>query len=230
MTSILGWIIGWLLHLKYFAMFGILVLCGLGLPIPEEATLVGSGLLVGCLFLAMAYARTGLAEIDVYPSRAVLRSSLTVLIVGGYLYPRYVFNPWAFRFGQGVGAVLRYAISDSSVLFAEVGFQPFDGLTDGGLRAVHLGGGAGKGPPKFLRQQPQPDRQGRHLNPSAVPSPRTRCLDDHPRPHPLHAQFGPQLAGRRHARSLGTQAQPRREGAQRRQRARRDRPQLKAPR
>jgi membrane protein DedA with SNARE-associated domain len=32
---------------KYFAMFGILVLCGLGLPIPEEATLVISGLLVG---------------------------------------------------------------------------------------------------------------------------------------------------------------------------------------
>lgn len=47
MTSILGWIIGWLLHLKYFAMFGILVVCGLGLPIPEEVTLVGSGLLVG---------------------------------------------------------------------------------------------------------------------------------------------------------------------------------------
>src|SRR4029453_13939820 len=38
-----------------------------------------------CLFLALAYARTGLAEIDVYPSTAVLRSSLTVLIVGGYL-------------------------------------------------------------------------------------------------------------------------------------------------
>ena len=40
-----------------------------------------SALLIGCLFLALAYARTGFAEIDVYPSRAVLRSSLTVLIV-----------------------------------------------------------------------------------------------------------------------------------------------------
>jgi putative PEP-CTERM system histidine kinase len=34
----------------------------------------------------VAYVRTGLAEIDVYPSRAVLRSSLTVLIVGAYLF------------------------------------------------------------------------------------------------------------------------------------------------
>jgi hypothetical protein len=34
----------------------------------------------------VAYVRTGLAEIDVYPSRVVLRSSLTVLIVGGYLF------------------------------------------------------------------------------------------------------------------------------------------------
>lgn len=32
---------------QYLAMFGILVLCGLGLPIPEEVTLIGSGLLVG---------------------------------------------------------------------------------------------------------------------------------------------------------------------------------------
>jgi membrane protein DedA with SNARE-associated domain len=32
---------------KYAAMFGILFLCGLGLPIPEEVTLLGSGLAVG---------------------------------------------------------------------------------------------------------------------------------------------------------------------------------------
>ena len=31
----------------YLAMFSILFLCGLGLPIPEEVTLIGSGLLVG---------------------------------------------------------------------------------------------------------------------------------------------------------------------------------------
>lgn len=45
-----------------------------------------SGLLIGCVFLTIAYARTGLAEIDVYPSRAAMRSSVTVLLVGSYLF------------------------------------------------------------------------------------------------------------------------------------------------
>ena len=43
-------------------------------------------LLIACGFLTLAYFRTGLAEIDVYPSLAVLRSSITVLVVGGYLF------------------------------------------------------------------------------------------------------------------------------------------------
>jgi putative PEP-CTERM system histidine kinase len=42
-------------------------------------------LLIGCVFLIVAYLRTRLAEIDVYPSVTVLRSSLTILIVGAYL-------------------------------------------------------------------------------------------------------------------------------------------------
>jgi putative PEP-CTERM system histidine kinase len=45
-----------------------------------------SALLIGCVFLALGYVRTGFVEINVYPSSAVLRSSLTVLIVGGYLF------------------------------------------------------------------------------------------------------------------------------------------------
>jgi putative PEP-CTERM system histidine kinase len=54
---------------------------------PDIALLgVESGaLLIGCVFLTLAYARTGWREIDVHPSSAVLRSSLTVIIVGGYL-------------------------------------------------------------------------------------------------------------------------------------------------
>lgn len=44
------------------------------------------GLLIGCLLIAVGYFRTGLAEIDVYPSRAVLHTSITVLLVGGYLF------------------------------------------------------------------------------------------------------------------------------------------------
>ena len=45
-----------------------------------------SALLIGCTLLVLAYARAGWTDADVYPSRAVLRSSLTVLIVGGYLF------------------------------------------------------------------------------------------------------------------------------------------------
>src|SRR5215469_16638613 len=45
-----------------------------------------SALLSGCIFLVIGYARTGLAEIEVYPSRALLRSSVTILLVGGYLF------------------------------------------------------------------------------------------------------------------------------------------------
>jgi putative PEP-CTERM system histidine kinase len=56
-------------------------------------------LLIGCFLLALAYARTGLAEIDVYPSLAVLRSSLTVLIVGVYLLVVGVLAQVVKRFG-----------------------------------------------------------------------------------------------------------------------------------
>jgi putative PEP-CTERM system histidine kinase len=56
-------------------------------------------LLIGCLFLTLAYARTGWAEIPVYPSSAVLRSSLTVLIVGGYLFIVGVLAQVVKRFG-----------------------------------------------------------------------------------------------------------------------------------
>jgi putative PEP-CTERM system histidine kinase len=45
-----------------------------------------SALLIGCVFLGVAHLRTGLTEIDVYPSLAVLRSSFTVMIVGAYLF------------------------------------------------------------------------------------------------------------------------------------------------
>ena len=58
-----------------------------------------SGLLIGCVCLMVAYRRTGIAEIDVYPSRAVLRSSLTALIAGGYLFIVGVLANIARRLG-----------------------------------------------------------------------------------------------------------------------------------
>jgi putative PEP-CTERM system histidine kinase len=60
-----------------------------------------SALVIGCLLLAVAYVRTGFAEIDVYPSRAVLRSSLTIFIVGGYLFVVGILANIVRRFGGG---------------------------------------------------------------------------------------------------------------------------------
>ena len=60
-----------------------------------------SALVIGCLLLAVAYVRTGFAEIDVYPSRAVLRSSLTIFIVGGYLFVVGILANLVRRFGGG---------------------------------------------------------------------------------------------------------------------------------
>lgn len=56
-------------------------------------------LIIGCIFLAVAYSRTQLAEIDVYPSAAVLRSSITVVLVGGYLVIVGLMAQIARRFG-----------------------------------------------------------------------------------------------------------------------------------
>ena len=50
-------------------------------------TVIATGaLIVGCIFIGIAYLRTGFAESDVYPSRAVLQSSVTVLVAGSYLF------------------------------------------------------------------------------------------------------------------------------------------------
>jgi putative PEP-CTERM system histidine kinase len=79
-----------------FVVLALMVVFGARLYVRSQAILfsapdmslwgVESGaLLIGCVFLTLAYARTGWADIPVCPSSAVLRSSLTVLIVGGYL-------------------------------------------------------------------------------------------------------------------------------------------------
>jgi putative PEP-CTERM system histidine kinase len=62
-------------------------------------SLESSALLIGCAFLGVAYVRTGLAEIELYPSLAVLRSSLTVVVVGGYLMVVGVLAQVVKRFG-----------------------------------------------------------------------------------------------------------------------------------
>ncbi|AMY12956.1 Sensor protein ZraS [Luteitalea pratensis] len=66
---------------------------------PSIAGVESSALMVGCVFLVLAYARNGFGSLDVYPSRAVLRSSLTVLLVGGYLFIVGVLAQSVRRFG-----------------------------------------------------------------------------------------------------------------------------------
>ena len=57
-------------------------------------------LLIGCALIAVAYARRGFGELDIYPSRAVLQTSLTLLLVGSYLFIVGVFAQVAARMGE----------------------------------------------------------------------------------------------------------------------------------
>ena len=57
------------------------------------------GLLVGCALLSVGYFRSGFREINVYPSRAVLHTSVTVLLVGGYLLVVGVLAQIVERYG-----------------------------------------------------------------------------------------------------------------------------------
>src|SRR5262245_53386990 len=57
----------------------------------SEDVLVLSGvdtvaLLIGCVLFVIAFIRSGFGEIDVYPSHAVLRRSLTFVLAGAYLF------------------------------------------------------------------------------------------------------------------------------------------------
>jgi len=93
-----------------FVVLGLALILGTQIYVRSQGILFSShsvvlsalepaALLIGCVFLGIAYARTGLAEIDVYPSLAMLRSSLTVLIVGAYLLTVGVLAQLVKRFG-----------------------------------------------------------------------------------------------------------------------------------
>jgi putative PEP-CTERM system histidine kinase len=43
-------------------------------------------LLIGCTLMTVGYARSNLTDVDLYPSRAALHTSLTVVVAGGYLF------------------------------------------------------------------------------------------------------------------------------------------------
>jgi putative PEP-CTERM system histidine kinase len=55
----------------------------------EDLTLAGlktGALLIGCTLMVIAYFRSDFADVDLYPSRAALHTSLTLVVVGGYLF------------------------------------------------------------------------------------------------------------------------------------------------
>jgi putative PEP-CTERM system histidine kinase len=93
-----------------FVVVGLMLIFGTRIYVHTQAILYSSpdlalsgvssaALLLGCVFLVVAYVRAGWAEIDVYPSHAVMRSSVTVLIAGGYLFVVGVLAQAVKRFG-----------------------------------------------------------------------------------------------------------------------------------
>jgi len=104
-----------------FVVLGLGVIFGAHLYVCSQALLYSlydvrwseiesTALLIGCVLLVVANVRTGFAEIDVYPSRAVLRSSLTVLVAGGYLFVVGVLANIVKRFGGAEGFQLQAGI------------------------------------------------------------------------------------------------------------------------
>jgi putative PEP-CTERM system histidine kinase len=66
---------------------------------PAQLSVEAAALLIGCALIAVAYLRSGFSEIDVYPSRAVLHTSITVLLTGAYLFVVGVLAQIVSRFG-----------------------------------------------------------------------------------------------------------------------------------
>ncbi|MGL5018830.1 MAG: XrtA/PEP-CTERM system histidine kinase PrsK [Luteolibacter sp.] len=51
---------------------------------PALSRLATLGVILGCCLISIGHFRSGFGEIDLYPSRAVLQGSLTILLAGGY--------------------------------------------------------------------------------------------------------------------------------------------------
>jgi putative PEP-CTERM system histidine kinase len=70
---------------------------------PSQLSIEAMALLIGCALIVFAYIRTGFSEIDVYPSRSVLHSSVTVSLIGAYLFVVGVLAQVVARFGGIAG-------------------------------------------------------------------------------------------------------------------------------
>ena len=85
---------------RFYARSQALVFSGYDLALTNIETVA---LLLGCVLMAAAYFRSGFIEIDVYPSRAALHTSVTVLLAGIYLFFVGVLAKIAVHFG-GAGS------------------------------------------------------------------------------------------------------------------------------
>ncbi len=76
-------VLAYLRRYLYLAMFGILVLCGLGLPLPEEVTLIASGLFVGWKEADFFYA-------SVVCVAAIIAGDSVIFFLGKYYGPAFL--------------------------------------------------------------------------------------------------------------------------------------------
>jgi putative PEP-CTERM system histidine kinase len=106
-----------------------LLFSGQVLPFTDVDT---AALLIGSALMAWAFLRSGFGEIDVYPSHAILRTSLTILLVGAYLFivgvlgqiVAWTGEPGRFRFQAFVvllGFALLAVLSFSSRIRQSIG-------------------------------------------------------------------------------------------------------------
>jgi putative PEP-CTERM system histidine kinase len=83
---------------RFYTGTEILIFSGYGFSL---RTIETGALLLGCVLIAAAYFRSGFSEIEVYPSRTVLQTSVTVLLAGAYLFVVGVLAQIVTRFGGG---------------------------------------------------------------------------------------------------------------------------------
>ena len=83
---------GLMVGAKFYTLSQALVFSGFA---PGPAVVEAAALLLGCSLMGIGYARKGFGEFGIYPSRAVLQGSVTVVLAGAYLLVVGLLARWA---------------------------------------------------------------------------------------------------------------------------------------
>ena len=75
--------LGILFSVRFYTRTQVLIFSGYD---PGLLSIENGALLIACFLIVAAYFRRGFGEIDVYPSRVVLQTSVTMLLAGSYLF------------------------------------------------------------------------------------------------------------------------------------------------